>query len=86
MNNVKSIFIIAAVGLCLIGTSSCKGKSEQGGDQTVEKTGTRAKVKATLFDKSLPEIKEFVNGKWELVSGQNAGQLCEFENTLIVFD
>ena len=30
MNNVKSIFIIAAVGLCLIGTSSCKGKSEQG--------------------------------------------------------
>ena len=86
MNNVKSIFIIAAVGLCLIGTSGCKGKSEQGGDQTVEKTGTRAKVKATLFDKSLPEIKEFVNGKWELVSGQNAGQLCEFENTFIVFD
>ena len=29
MNSVKSIFIVAALGLCLIGTSSCKGKSGQ---------------------------------------------------------
>lgn len=29
MNSVKSIFIVVALGLCLIGTSSCKGKSGQ---------------------------------------------------------
>lgn len=74
MNSVKSIFIVAALGLCLIGINSCKGKSESG-----------SKVQATLFDKSLPEIKELVDGKWELVSGQNATQLCEFENTFIQF-
>lgn len=82
MNSVKSIFIVAAVGLCLIGTSSCKGKSEQKED----KPAVRENVRTTLFDKSLPEIKKLVNGKWELVSGQNAGQLCEFENTFIVFN
>ena len=86
MNNVKSIFILAAMGVCLIGTNSCKGKSEQSGEPVAEKTETRAKVEATLFDKSLPEIKELVDGKWELVSGQNAGQLCEFENTFITFN
>lgn len=29
MNSVKSIFIVVALGLCLICTSSCKGKSGQ---------------------------------------------------------
>lgn len=82
MNRVKSIFIVAIVGLYLIGISSCKGKSEQ----KEEKIATSVNAKTTLFDKSLPDIKALINGKWELVSGQNAGQLCEFENTFIVFD
>lgn len=43
-------------------------------------------VATTLYDKSLPEIKKYVDGKWELISGQNETQLCEFENTFIVFD
>lgn len=34
----------------------------------------------------MPEIKELVEGKWELVSGQNTTQLCEFENTFIQFN
>ena len=86
MNNLKSIFIVAAVGLCLYGTSSCKGKPEEKNEQPSEKAEVREQVSTTLFDKSLPEIKELVNGKWELISGQNTGQLCEFENTFIEFN
>ena len=83
MNSVKSIFIVAALGLCLIGTSSCKGKS---GQKDSKESEIRTTVQTTLFDKSLPEIKELVDGKWELVSGQNTTQLCEFENTFIQFN
>ena len=83
MNSVKSIFIVVALGLCLIGTSSCKGKS---GQKDSKESETSTTVQTTLFDKSLPEIKELVEGKWELVSGQNTTQLCEFENTFIQFN
>ena len=83
MNSVKSIFIVVALGLCLIGTSSCNGKS---GQKDRKESETRTTVQTTLFDKSLPEIKELVEGKWELVSGQNTTQLCEFENTFIQFN
>ena len=38
-------------------------------------------VNVTLFDKDLPEIKTLVNGEWELVSGKNAREFCEYENT-----
>lgn len=86
MKNVKSIFIITATSLCLIGISSCKEKAGQGKEQTSEQTKSPATISKTLFDKSLPEIKELIDGKWELVSGQNAGQLCEFENTFITFN
>ena len=43
-------------------------------------------VNTSLLDKSLPEIKDLVKGKWELISGKNNSQLCEFENTYIEFD
>lgn len=72
---MKSIFLAAAMVLCLAGATNCKSKTE-----------SRPKVRATLVDKPLSEVKELVDGKWELVSGQNAGQLCEFENTFIIFD
>lgn len=42
-------------------------------------------VNVTLFDKDLPEIKTLVNGEWELVSGKNAREFCEYENTFIKF-
>ena len=84
MKSVKSIFIMVVVSFCLIGTSGCKGKSGQGGAS--DKIESQTTLRATLFDKSLPEIKEFVDGKWDLISGQNTGQLCEFENTFITFD
>lgn len=60
---------------------NCKGKSDV--NSSVQNT---AKMKITLFDKTLPEIKELVNGKWELVSGKNARETCEYENTFIKFD
>ena len=83
MKSVKSSCIGVALGLCLIGTSSGKGKS---GQKDSKESETRTTVQTTLFDKSLPEIKELVEGKWELVSGQNTTQLCEFENTFIQFN
>ena len=65
MKGVKSIFIMVVVSFCLIGTSGCKGKSGQGGAS--DKIESQTTLRATLFDKSLPEIKEFVDGKWELI-------------------
>ncbi|WP_288208057.1 hypothetical protein [uncultured Parabacteroides sp.] len=84
MNNVKKslIAILAIAGLCLIGTSSCKSKS----DRKEIKTTSQAIVRTSLCDKELTEVKELVNGKWELVSGENPRETCEFENTFITFD
>lgn len=87
MKNLKNIFIVAFCGLCLLAIAACSGKSEQKGEgQASAKTEARSQNKMSLVDKTLPEIKESVNGKWELISGQNASQLCEFENTFITFD
>lgn len=87
MKNIKSVFILVFCGLCLLTIAGCSGKSEQKGEeQTAAKADARPQVKMSLVDKTLPEIKESVNGKWELISGQNASQLCEFENTFITFD
>lgn len=44
------------------------------------------KVRETLYDKSLPELKSLVDGRWELISGENATEMGEFENTFIIFD
>lgn len=87
MKNLKTLIIVSLSGLCLIAAAGCSGKSEQKGEgQTTAKADARPQVKMSLVDKTLPEIKESVNGKWELISGQNASQLCEFENTFITFD
>lgn len=83
MKYIKNLFIIVAIGSCLICLNSCKGKPGQEGKQKNEKAST---IEATLFDKPLPEIKKLINGRWELLSGQNPSQLCEFENTFIVFN
>lgn len=42
-------------------------------------------VNTTLLNRELSEIKALVNGEWELVSGGNARELCEYENTFITF-
>lgn len=86
MNKIKNYFIIVTISLCLVGISSCKGKSDQKGESKSTKAATQTELRTTLFDKSLPEIKKLVNGKWELLSGQNPSQLCEFENTFIIFN
>lgn len=75
MNAIKSFFILSSLGLCLTAIVGCQGKSaRQDAPQT------------TLTDKSLPEIKKLIDGKWELINGQNETQLCEFENTFITFN
>ena len=56
MNSVKSIFIVVALGLCLIGTSSCKGKS---GQKDSKESETRTTVQTTLFDKSFRKTLTF---------------------------
>lgn len=69
--------------LCLLlSATACKEKKAK---EAVSQE-TAVAVSTTLFDKSLPEIKKHVDGKWELVSGQNARELNEFENTFIEFD
>lgn len=70
--------------LLLLFAVGCKGNKKEAASAT-GKTSKEA-VHVTLFDKSLPEIKKYVNGKWELVSGQNAREFSEFENTFIEFN
>ena len=50
MNSVKSIFIVVALGLCLIGTSSCKGKS---GQKDSKESETRTTVQTSLLEKTV---------------------------------
>lgn len=76
MEVLKSVLVIVLMGVCLLGVG-CRNNGKQ---------QVQADVNTTLFDKELPEIKKMVNGRWELVSGQNAGQTCEFENTFIEFN
>jgi len=72
----KMKFTIAGIVLlCLI--TGCKSRESQ---QEIKNVHT------TLFDKPLSEIKQLINGKWELVSNQNARETGEFENTFITFE
>ena len=63
MNSVKSIFIVVALGLCLIGTSSCKGKS---GQKDSKESETRTTVQTTLSISHCPKSKSWSreNGSW----------------------
>lgn len=54
--------------------------------QNKPKTEEAVATEITLFDKDLPEIKKLIDGKWELVSGKNTREFCEYENTFIEFD
>lgn len=70
----KKLTIAGIILLCaIIGCNSQESKQE------IKNTHT------TLFDKSLSEIKQLINGKWELVSNQNEREIGEFENTFITF-
>lgn len=80
MKKLSFVLIIMVATLSFLFVN-CKGKSDV--NSSAQET---AKVKTTLFDKTLPEIKELVNGEWELVSGKNARETCEYENTFIKFD
>lgn len=80
MNNLKFVFvaILTIVPLLFAG---CQGK------QSAQEAGKeQAKAPINLYDKTLPEIKKLVNGKWELVSSKNAREFGEYENTFITFN
>ncbi|KKB59768.1 hypothetical protein HMPREF1535_00040 [Parabacteroides goldsteinii DSM 19448 = WAL 12034] len=63
MNSVKSIFIVVALGLCLIGTSSCKGKS---GQKDSKESETRTTFKQPFSISHCPKSKSWSreNGSW----------------------
>lgn len=79
---MKCILTVAVAGVCLSATSGCKGQPKQ----KEARPGAQASANVTLYDKDLPEIKGLVDGKWELVSGRNSRETCEYENTFIRFD
>jgi hypothetical protein len=78
INMKKIILAVTGIGACLLMASSCNEKKQQAPAQEVKGI--------TLFDKPLDEIKLYINGKWELVSGKNIRETNEFENTFIEFD
>jgi len=71
----EKILLIGITLLCSI--MGCKSQ---------EKPSETRNTDETLIGKSLPEIKQLVNGKWELISNQNERETGEFENTFITFD
>ena len=79
------------IGLCLAGilvlASACRQKTEAGvsEQETAPVVDTLSGKCLTLYDKSLPEIKKYVDGKWELVSSESPHESCEYENTFIEF-
>lgn len=80
MKNVKWLLSGLVICLCML-CINCQSDKSKGQKKYPVKTGN-----CTLFDKSLPEIKEYIHGEWELVSGGNSRELCEYENTFIEFD
>ena len=74
MKKLMNVLPLLLVAVLLFGTA-CQGNKKKGVEN----------VNVTLFDKELPEIKVLVNGDWELVSGKNAREFCEYENTFIKF-
>jgi len=71
----KKIFLVSIFLLCII--TSCKSQETKPETKNIEET---------LLNRPLPEIKQVVNGEWELVSNQNEREIGEFENTFITFD
>lgn len=82
------VYCIVKAGLCFFLLSlfviSCNQKSKNSAtENSLEATSS---IQVTLFDKTLPEIQEYVHGKWELLSGQNGNMFFEYENTFIEFN
>jgi hypothetical protein len=73
----KIILVVTGIGACLLMAGSCNEKKQAPAQEVKE---------VTLFDKPLDEIKPYINGKWELVSGKNTRETNEFENIFIEFD
>lgn len=71
------VLLVAGLVVLSVACQSDKAKSTSAG-------GGEA-VQMTLFDKGLPEIKQQIDGRWELRSGKNAREEGEFENTFIEF-
>ena len=70
MKKLMNVLPLLLVVVLLFGTA-CQSNKKKDAES----------VNVTLFDKDLPEIKTLVNGEWELVSGKNAREFCEYENT-----
>ncbi len=78
--NFISLPVACITGLLLLSTSCNTDKSKKDSAEAAKPA-----VRTTLFDKSLPEVKQLVDGRWALLSGKNATQECEFEDTFITF-
>lgn len=74
---VTTLFVLT--GLFLFNTSCNSGNTQKSSEPE------QGKSSIMLTDKTLSEVKELINGKWELITGQNTTELGEFENTFITF-
>ena len=69
MKNLMKVWLLLLVCILPLGTACQDNKKKE-----------TTKANLSLIEKDLPEIKQLVNGKWELVSGKNAREFCEYLN------
>lgn len=82
MNSIKRVLVTALLALLIIGTA-CNNKTKE---QSATSISVAPSVKITLYDKTLPEIKKYVDGEWILTQGKNSREVCEYENIIITLN
>ncbi len=90
-NSINRIVMKIFHGLCVpvvvtVGMWALVCSCNQGKPKEAEAEIAQVVAPITLIDKSLPEVKQLVDGRWALLMGKNATQECEFENTFITFN
>lgn len=82
---MKKTIGIILTGLLMV-TVMCQPKPKTDTTKAQETKAVSSEKGILLYNKSLPEIKQLINGKWELVSSQNSRESGEYENTFIQFN
>ncbi len=81
---MKFVRILLGFSFILFCLTGCRNKVKD--LSAIIPVPQRLESNVALFDKELNALKELLNGKWQLVSGENSSVYFEFDETFIVFN